>query len=108
MYDARVQRQFRVLVYDAMLARGLKQKALRDATGVTASTVSRWLTGKNVPKEPEIREKLAAVLGVTLRDLAHPEEWIERELLGEARRLSDDATDTGLQRARRGRERRSP
>jgi DNA-binding Xre family transcriptional regulator len=53
---------------ELMIAKGLNQKALSDATGVTEGAISYYVKGKRSPR-PETLEKLAKILGVTPNDL---------------------------------------
>ena len=38
-----------------MKARGVTQKDIKEATGKDARTVSRWMSGGNIPKERDLR-----------------------------------------------------
>lgn len=46
---------------ELMKLRGVTQKNIKDATGKEARTVSRWLSGENVPKDRDVRV-IAALL----------------------------------------------
>lgn len=71
----------------ARKAAGLTQSDLARVCGVTLQAVLRWEHGVNVPKVPEVREKMALVLGVGLRSLELGYEGEEDMLMVAARRV---------------------
>lgn len=73
---------------------GLTQGDLARAIGVALPTVVRWEHGDAVCKVPEVREKLAVVLGVELKWLETGEAGVDDMLIVAARRVPP-----GLRRA---------
>lgn len=65
---------------DLRLNRGLYQKAIADAVGVTVSAVSRWECGDGEP-DPPMRPTLAKFFEITPEQLS--------EAIAESRRKSD-------------------
>ena len=55
-------------IHDLRIARGLTQKDLANAVGVTDKAVSRWETGRNFPDIASL-EKIAGVLGCKVPDI---------------------------------------
>lgn len=82
-----------------MKLRGVEQSDIVTALGVSASTVSDWVTGKKYPRV-DAMQRLADYLGVLLSDLTVEEDYNpsndlrslpenERELLTIYRELND-------------------
>lgn len=85
---------------------GVDQTDIVNALGISASTVSDWVTGKKYPRVDSM-QRLADFLGVLLSDLtveadvhSTPATALENELLSIFRDLNDDGQAALIRQAR--------
>lgn len=76
---------------------GMTQNELADKSGIAAPQISRYETGRSVPR-PEILAKLASTLGVTFESLCYGDVEEAEVDISEVKRYPSDTADKVLLR----------
>lgn len=70
MTDEEILREFRCRLKHIMHIRCINQKELSERTGIPEATISRYITGENIPSFLKV-EKIARVLNCSLDELRY-------------------------------------